>query len=174
MSMTGHDILQNADLFRAAYPHWPSAEPETPAMPTPPVPRPTPSGTFSGPAWPEFHDLGLPADDCVICPPGTCPGPSCVGNDQADDAYDLHGAHSHADTLAGNCTHNMEAPAMNERKDSPRRQPPQGRSPRPMQNTASPAHACLCGYPASGRQDLADHIEAASQINDGQHHGQRR
>jgi hypothetical protein len=26
MPVTGHDILTNADLFRAAYPNWPSAE----------------------------------------------------------------------------------------------------------------------------------------------------
>jgi hypothetical protein len=31
MSLTASDILGNADTFRRAYPHWPSAEPERPA-----------------------------------------------------------------------------------------------------------------------------------------------
>lgn len=28
MPMTAHDILHNADLFRAAYPNWPLSSPE--------------------------------------------------------------------------------------------------------------------------------------------------
>jgi hypothetical protein len=33
MPVTGHDILTNADLFRAAYPSWPSAETDPLALP---------------------------------------------------------------------------------------------------------------------------------------------
>ncbi len=29
MALTAHDIALNADLFRAAYPHWPAPEPVT-------------------------------------------------------------------------------------------------------------------------------------------------
>jgi hypothetical protein len=35
MSLTVSDIIRNADLFRAAYPSWPHAEPER--RPLPPV-----------------------------------------------------------------------------------------------------------------------------------------
>jgi hypothetical protein len=30
--MTGHDILLDADLFRAAFPHWPHPEPDGPVF----------------------------------------------------------------------------------------------------------------------------------------------
>jgi hypothetical protein len=30
--MTGHDILLDADLFRAAFPHWPHPEPGEPVF----------------------------------------------------------------------------------------------------------------------------------------------
>jgi hypothetical protein len=35
MPLTVHDIAMDADLFRAAYPHWPSAEPA--GRPLPPA-----------------------------------------------------------------------------------------------------------------------------------------
>lgn len=41
---------------------------------------------------------------------------------------------------------------------------------RNRQRTANP-HECLCGYPGSSVSDLAQHIEAASRIDDGEHHG---
>ena len=31
MPLSASDLLRNADVFRRAYPHWPSAEPEEPA-----------------------------------------------------------------------------------------------------------------------------------------------
>lgn len=31
---------------------------------------------------------------------------------------------------------------------------------------------CRCSYPASGRQDLEDHVAAMMHINDGSHHGE--
>jgi len=33
---------------------------------------------------------------------------------------------------------------------------------------------CRCGYKAENTQDLQDHIEISSRIDDGEHHGEKR
>jgi len=53
--VTAHDIIMNADLWRAAYPHWPHPEPERDS-PEPPEPAPDPASQEQASA--NFDEAG--------------------------------------------------------------------------------------------------------------------
>lgn len=52
MSLSASDLLHNADVFRRAYPRWPSAEPEESAMTDARLTRTAPEG-----ATERGHDM---------------------------------------------------------------------------------------------------------------------